>query len=63
FLPNGWTYRYPIQISIDPAGTILDGDGQAPEVYSKNTPADIDNGVDRVLEDAIQYLFDEYGIE
>ncbi|MFK7968861.1 MAG: S41 family peptidase, partial [Bacteroidia bacterium] len=46
FLPNGWTYRYPIQISIDPAGTILDGDGQAPEVYSKNTPADIDNGVD-----------------
>ncbi|MFK7934100.1 MAG: S41 family peptidase [Saprospiraceae bacterium] len=62
FLPNGWTYRYPMQMSLSPTGESFDGDGIAPDIYSKNTPENIAAGKDVVIEDALQYLFDQYGI-
>ena len=63
FLPNGWIYHYSVQLYLLPSGESLEGIGIVPEVYIKNTEEDIDNGNDLVLENAIQYLFDEYGIE
>lgn len=62
FLPNGWSFRYPIQMALSPDGNFLDGNGIVPDVYSKNTPTDIQNGTDRVLEDALDYLLATYGI-
>lgn len=63
FLPNGWQYQYSIFMFLLPDGSSLDGIGHVPDVYIKNTIADISNGTDKVLEHGIQYLFDTYGIE
>ncbi len=63
FLPNGWMYRYPIQMSKDRNGKILDGIGLIPDIYVKITPADIALNNDLIIEKAIQYLFDVYDIE
>jgi carboxyl-terminal processing protease len=62
FLPNGWTYQYSIQMLLLPDGTSLDGIGIVPDVYIKNTKTDLHNGDDLVLEKALRYLYDEYGI-
>jgi carboxyl-terminal processing protease len=63
FLPNGWSYTYSIKMFLLPNGSSLDGIGIVPDVYVKNTKDDIDAGYDKVLEKAIQYLFETYGIE
>ncbi|MEM6803059.1 MAG: S41 family peptidase [Bacteroidota bacterium] len=63
FLPNGWMYQYPVQMSLTPEGKPLDNDGLVPDILSIGTKADIDAGKDLVLERAILYLFDTYGIE
>lgn len=63
FLPNGWIYQYSIMQYLLPNGESLDGIGHIPDVYIKNTQSDIEAGNDLVLEEAIQYLFDNYGIE
>ena len=64
FLPNGWNFRYPVQLFLRPNGDFLDGNGgNVPDVYIKNTAADISLNQDLVLEKAVQYLFDEYGIQ
>ena len=63
FLPNGWTYVYSIQKFLLPDGSSLDGIGHVPDIYSKNTESDISSSVDKVLEDAFDYLFTEYGIK
>lgn len=63
FLPNGWIYQYSIMMYLLPDGTSLDGIGHIPDVYIKNSTSDIETGNDLVIEKAIQYLFDEYGIE
>tara|TARA_R110001599_G_scaffold84671_1_gene227916 strand:- start:3139 stop:4173 length:1035 start_codon:yes stop_codon:yes gene_type:complete len=63
FLPNAWHYQYSIQKFLLPNGESLDGIGHVPDVYVKNTQADITASNDKVLEKAIQYLFDEFGIE
>lgn len=63
FLPNGWVYTYSPQLYLTPTGQSLEGIGIVPEIYIKNTKDDIEAGNDLVLEEAIQYLFDEYGIE
>lgn len=62
FLPNGWSYNYPIQIPQLPDGTYLDGNGLVPDIYSKNTSSSIENREDLVLEDAIEFLSDMQGI-
>jgi len=63
FLPNGWHYRYSIQKFLLPNGQSLDGIGHIPDVFIKNTEADIKAGNDIVIDTAIEYLFNEYGIE
>ncbi len=63
FLPNGWVYAYSIMKFLQPDGTSLDGIGHVPDVYIKNTIADIEAGNDMVIVKAVQYLFDEFGIE
>ncbi|WP_323756526.1 S41 family peptidase [Roseivirga sp.] len=62
FLPNAWHYQYSIQKFLLPNGESLDGIGHAPDIYVKNSQADISASNDKVLEKAIQYLFDEYQI-
>ncbi|MEP4533140.1 MAG: S41 family peptidase [Cyclobacteriaceae bacterium] len=63
FLPNGWTYLYSIQKFLLPNGESLDGIGHIPEVYVRNSQADINSKKDKVLEEAVEYLFDQYQIE
>jgi carboxyl-terminal processing protease len=63
FLPNGWSYTYSIKMFLFPDGKSPDGIGVIPDVYVKNTKADIEKSTDKVMEKAIQYLFEVYGIE
>lgn len=63
FLPNGWTYVYSIQKFLLPDGSSLDGIGHVPDIYIKNTEADINSSFDKVLEGAFDYLLTEYGID
>ncbi len=63
FLPNGWFYRYSIQMFLQPDGKSLDGIGHKPDVYIKNTIADIEAGNDKVMEKAFDYLLKEYDIK
>jgi carboxyl-terminal processing protease len=63
FLPNGWTYQYSPKMFLLPNGKSLDGIGHVPDVYIKNTQADINAKTDKVMEKGIQYLFDKYGIQ
>ncbi len=63
FLPNGWEYRYSIQKFLLPDGRSLEGIGNTPDIYSKNTKADIEAGNDKVLEDALKYLHTEFNIQ
>lgn len=59
FLPNGWTYEYSIQRYLLPGNISLEGIGIAPEIYIQNTPEDVQNGQDKVLEFAIDFLQNE----
>ena len=63
FLPNGWEYRYSIQKFLLPDGRSLEGIGNTPDIYSKNTIADIEAGNDKVLEEALEYLQTEFNIQ
>lgn len=64
FLPNGWSFRYPIQLFLRPNGDYLDGKGgNIPDVFIKNTALNIASDEDLVLEKAIEYLFEVYDIE
>jgi C-terminal processing protease CtpA/Prc len=64
FLPNGWNYKFPVQLFLYPNGNYLDGNGgNVPDVYIKNSESDIIANEDKVIEKAIQYLFEEYGIQ
>lgn len=63
FLPNGWEYRYSTQLYLNSEGNVVDGIGLIPDVYAKNEQANIDAGEDVLIETALQYLFDTYGIE
>ncbi len=63
FLPNGWLYVYSTQMYLTPDGRTLDGIGLVPDIYFKNTKADIEAGNDLVMERALLYLKEEHGIE
>lgn len=63
FLPNAWHYRYSIQKVLLPNGQSLDGIGHVPDVYIKNTEGDINASMDKVIEKALLYLWDEFQIE
>lgn len=55
-LPNGWIYGFSYQKYLTPQGESLEGIGIAPDFYIRNEEADILNGIDKVLEYAIDYL-------
>ncbi len=63
FLPNGWSYQYSIQKFLLPNGQSLHGIGNIPDVYVRNTQADITAQNDKVIEKAIDYLWTTYGIQ
>lgn len=63
FLPNGWQYQYSIMMFLLPDGSSLDGIGHIPDVHIRNSVSSIQTGNDEVFNKAIQYLFDQYGIE
>jgi len=63
FLPNGWKYTYSIQKILLPDGSSLDGIGHVPDVFIKNTEADIAVGRDIVIEEALEYLMANYNIK
>ncbi|NRB50045.1 MAG: peptidase [Saprospiraceae bacterium] len=63
FLPNGWEYQYPIEMNLDANGESLEGIGVIPDIEINNTPEDIAAGRDLVLERAIAFLYEEFGIE
>lgn len=55
-LPNGWLYRVPIADVRDANNHNLEQIGISPEVYTDNTPADLNSGHDKMLEKAIEIL-------
>lgn len=63
FLPNGWQYQFSIMLFLLPDGSSLDGIGHIPDIQIQNTIPEIQAGEDKVLERAMEYLLDEYGIE
>ncbi|MEM7038208.1 MAG: S41 family peptidase [Bacteroidota bacterium] len=63
FLPNGMQYPYSIMRFRDANGQVLDGIGHVPNIQIRNTPADIEANIDVVMDRALQFLFDEYGIQ
>ncbi|MEM9261308.1 MAG: S41 family peptidase, partial [Bacteroidota bacterium] len=63
FLPNGFQYQYSIMKFLLPDGTSLDGVGHVPDIVVRNTAEGVAVGNDLVLERALRFLFEEYGIE
>jgi C-terminal processing protease CtpA/Prc len=55
-LPNGWEYRLSMMKTTNHDGVWLEGKGIDPDVFVKNTDEDIKQGVDRVLEKAIDLV-------
>ena len=55
-LPNGWKYRLSIMKTTNHEGTWLEGKGIDPDVFVKNTEDDCQEGVDKVLEKAIDLV-------
>lgn len=62
FLANGWRYEYSIQRITNPDGSTFEKQGIPPFEYVQNTTADVQNGVDKVLEESLQYLQQNFGI-
>lgn len=54
-LPNGWTYRFSISRTLTPAGDNYEN-GVPPEIVSILDPAQTAQGIDNVIEDAVNYL-------
>ncbi len=63
FLPNGWQYKYSIMMFLLPDGGSLDGIGHIPDIQIRNSAYNMQFDIDLVFEKALEYLFDEYGIE
>ncbi len=55
-LPNGWTFTYPCRFTTTPDGRCFEGIGIVPDVLVRNSAADINGGVDRVMEYAIAHI-------
>lgn len=50
---DGWTFTVPVNVIRDPEGRSWEGVGLAPDLWARNTPADVKAGRDAVLELAI----------
>lgn len=55
-LPNGWELGFPTQFYLYPDGTSPEGVGIVPDIYLRNDTLDVQNGIDRELEKAIDLL-------
>jgi len=55
-LPNGWEVDCPNQLYSYPDGTSPEGIGIVPDYYIRNDSLDVQNGIDKVLEKAIEML-------
>jgi carboxyl-terminal processing protease len=55
-LPNGWTLYYPCTLTILPDGTSPEGVGLIPDIEINNTVLDVQEGRDKVVEFARDYL-------
>ena len=55
-LPNGWEYRLSIMKTTDYEDIWLEDKGIAPDIFIKNTKEDIKQGIDKVLEKAIDLV-------
>jgi C-terminal processing protease CtpA/Prc len=55
-LANGWKYTIVTQKVVSPDGVYYEGQGIPPEIFVKNTQAEIDQGIDRTLEEALARL-------
>lgn len=52
-IPGDWTFTVPVNLMRDPEGVSWEGVGLAPDLWVRNTPADIAAGRDRVLDLAL----------
>lgn len=55
-LPNRWQYRIPVSEVTDQNDVSWEGIGLIPDVVIRNDIADLRNGIDRMLEKAIEVL-------
>lgn len=55
-LPNGWEFGYPNQLYLYPDGSSPEGIGIVPDIYIRNDSLDVQNGIDKILEQAIEML-------
>ncbi len=58
-LPNGWIYSITGQVIIAADGNIYEGPGIPPDIEEINTVTEINSGMDRVLEKAIETINDQ----
>lgn len=61
-LPNGWTYRYPIQKVSCADGTTREGVGNIPDIVIQNLEEENGQWSDRVHDAALDYIKKEYDI-
>jgi carboxyl-terminal processing protease len=55
-LPNGWSYRLSTEMEADAQGRIIEGVGVYPDIMVRTTVADSANGIDRMMETAIEII-------
>ena len=55
-LPNGWMYTISVQDTRDARGRSYERIGVAPQLHLQNGTDDLDEGRDRMIEEAVEYL-------
>lgn len=58
-LPNGLTYNITTKFGTSSDGSCYEGIGIAPDIEVTNTETEITNGIDRILEEAIEHMNNE----
>jgi len=56
FMPNGWAIGFPVQLYLYPDGSSPEGIGIIPDIPFVNEVAEVDLGMDKLLEKAIDQL-------
>jgi len=56
FLPNGWNFKFPTQLYLYPDGMSPEGVGIIPDIYRVNDTVEVNLGIDRLLESAVELL-------
>ena len=56
FLPNGWSFAFSHQLYTYADGSSSEGVGVIPDIEVLNTPSDWNEGTDKVIEAAIDFL-------